>query len=145
MKLFNALAMASAFSAVFFVEGVVFAQTLPLKVGMNYREARHKLIQQGWQPHLPSSVSILSCGDRGPCIYKGLGDSEDARRFIDREISLRKAFRDQGWYETIHCYPSGAGWCFHSFTNASGKELVVQTGSGAYKQVPNVIKFYFAR
>ncbi len=122
------------------------AQTLPLKVGMNYGEAREKLIEQGWQPHMPSGAAILSCGDRGPCTYEGLDKSEEGRlRFINTEIALRKVFRDRGWFETVHCYPSGAGWCFHSYTNANGKELVVQTGSGAYKEVPNVIKFYFAQ
>lgn len=122
-----------------------YAQNLPLRVGMNYGEAREKLIRQGWQPHMPSGASILSCGDRSPCIHEGLGNSEDARLFVSTEIRLRKVFRDHGWYETVHCYSSGAGWCFHSFTNANGKELVVQTGSGAYKEVPNVLKFYFAK
>ena len=116
------------------------AQTLPLKVGMNYGEAREKLIEQGWQPHMPSGAAILSCGDRGPCVVDDRGPAR-----INDEIALRKVFRDRGWYETVHCYPSGAGWCFHSYTNANGKELVVQTGSGAYKEVPNVIKFYFAQ
>ena len=144
MKAFNAITLASAFSAAFLMSGTAHAQTLPLRVGMNYREARNKLIQQGWQPHTPAGAANLSCGDRGPCIYKGRGDSEDARRFFNTEIALRKAFRDQGWYETVHCFPTGMGWCFHSFTNASGKELVVQTGSGTYEEIPSVIKFYFA-
>ena len=145
MKLFNAIATAAVIGTASLMTGTAHAQSLPLRVGMNYGEARDKLIQQGWQPHMPTGAEILSCGDRGPCTYKGLGDSEDARSFINREIELRQAFRDRGWHETVHCYPSGAGWCFHSFTNASGKELVVQTGSGAYKKVPNVIKFYFAQ
>ena len=145
MKPFNAISLAYALSTTFLVKYTVHAQALPLSVGMNYGEARNKLINQGWQPHVPAGVASLSCGDRGPCIYKGLGDSEDARSFINTEIALRRAFRDQGWHETVHCYPSGAGWCFHSFTNASGKELIVQTGSGAYEKVPNVIKFYFAQ
>ena len=130
MKLLKAITFAFSFSAALSMKDIVHAQALPLRVGMNYGEARNNLIQQGWQPHVP---------------YKGLGDNEDARSFIKREITLRKAFRDQGWYEAVHCYPTGAAWCFHSFTNVSGKELVVQTGSGAYGEVPNVIKFYFAQ
>ena len=145
MKLLKAITFAFSFSAALSMKDIVHAQALPLRVGMNYGEARNNLIQQGWQPHVPAGAAILSCGDRGPCIYKGLGDSEDARSFIKREITLRKAFRDQGWYEAVHCYPTGAAWCFHSFTNVSGKVLVVQTGSGAYGEVPNVIKFYFAQ
>ena len=139
------LSKAITFSIALSMTGTVHAQTLPIRVGMNYGEARTNLIQQGWQPHVPASVAILSCGDRGPCNYEGLGGSEDVRRFINTEIALRKAFRYQGWYEAVQCFSTGAGWCFHSFTNVNGKELVVQTGSGAYGDVPNVIKFYFVQ
>lgn len=144
MKLFSSIAAAVVIGASFLTTGTANAQTLPLKVGMNYGEARGKLIEQGWQPHMPSGAAILSCGDRGPCTPLGL-NKEAQLEFINDEIALRKVFRDRGWFETVHCYPSGAGWCFHSYTNANGKELVVQTGSGAYKEVPNVIKFYFAQ
>lgn len=131
--------------AFFLLLDAASAQPLPLRVGMNYGEARAKLIQQGWQPHIPSGVDMLSCGDRGQCRYEGFGNSEDARKFINMEIGLRKAFRNRGWFETVQCYATGAGDCFHSFTNADGKELVVQTGSGTWGEVPNVIKFYFAK
>ena len=121
-----------------------YAQSLPLKAGMDYGEARAKLIKQGWQPHVPTGALILSYGDRGPCIYQGLDSSKLGRAsFMNREIELRKVFRSNGWYEAIHCYPTGAGWCHHSFANAYGKKLIVKTGSGADKKMPNVIEFYF--
>ena len=121
-------------------------QSLPIKVGMNYGEARSRLVQQGWQPHVPTGASLLSCGSKGTCIYDGLDKSAKAKTsFFQSEINFRKVFREQGWYETVHCYPTGAGWCFHSFTDAYGKELVVRTGSGMYDEMPSVDKFYFAQ
>lgn len=125
--------------------GACYGQSVPLTVGMPYGQARAVLIREGWQPHLPASSLILSCGDRSPCTYRGLDQSEKARSsFLRREMDLRKAFRIHGWYETIHCYPTGAGWCFHSFSDIYGRELVVQTGSGAYGEVPSVLRFYFS-
>ena len=122
------------------------AQYLPLKMGINYEDAREKLIEQGWRPHVPSGIQNLSCGDKEPCTYKGLETSEEAKdSFFKTEIGLRQVFRDQGWYEAVHCYPTGAGWCYHSFTNANGQELVVRTGSGAYKKIPPVNQFFFVQ
>ena len=122
------------------------AEDIPLKFGMNYEQARANLIAAGWQPHVPTGAMLLSCGSRGTCVYKGLDRQNDRARkaFFDMEVSYRKAFRNRGWYETVHCYQTGAGWCFHSFTDVNGRELLVRTGSGLYGSIPNVDKFYFA-
>ena len=145
MTLFAFGAITPVVGALFLTTETAFAQTLPLKVGMNYEEAREKLVEQGWQPHVPSGFAQLSCDGRDPCTYVGLDNSEEAERsFINLQIALRKVFRDRGWFETVHCFPSGAGFCHHSYTNPEGRELLVQTGSGAYKEMPSVIKFWFS-
>ena len=140
----NAVFAAGCCLSVLFSEAC-YGQSVPLNVGMPYGQARAILIREGWQPHLPNGSLMLSCGDRSPCTYDGLDQSEKARSsFFRQQINLREAFRVHGWYETIHCYPTGAGWCFHVFSDVHGRELIVQTGSGAYGEVPSVLRFYFS-
>ena len=42
-------------------------QNVPLKVGINYTQARTALIDNGWQPFLPAGANLLACGDENPC------------------------------------------------------------------------------
>lgn len=105
------------------------------------------LIDNGWQPYMPTGTLMLACrGEHWTCTYEGLDESEKARAsFFRVELGLRKVFRQNGWYETVHCYPTGTGWCFHSFSDVNGRELVVRTGSGAYAEMPEVDLFYFSK
>ena len=123
----------------------VYAHPNPILIGMDYGSVRQQIIQEGWQPYVPVGALALSCsGKKGPCTYNGIDQSNEARdSFIKREIALRKFFRDLGWFEAIHCFPTGPGWCYHSFNNINGMELVVQTESGSLKQMPKVHGIYF--
>jgi hypothetical protein len=124
----------------------VWSQAVPLKVGMSYAEARRLLIENGWQPYMPTGAKMLACGKRGACTYEGLDQTERERdSFFRTELALRKVFRQQGWYETVQCLPTGPGWCLHSFSDINGRELVVRTGSGGYAEMPKVDLFYFSK
>ncbi|WP_434684028.1 hypothetical protein [Pseudanabaena minima] len=100
---------------------------------MNYTQARKVLLDNGWQPFVPTGALQLACDGKSPC------DS----RLIDREIAFRKQFRNRGWFETVMCMPSGAGLCYHQFYDINERGLVVVTGSGSYSQMPSVVKFYY--
>lgn len=109
------------------------SQNVPLRVGMNYTQSRKVLLDNGWQPFLPAGANLLACGDENPC----------NNRSINLEKSLRRQFRARGWYETVHCFPTGKGLCYHQFYDINGRGLVVVTGSGSYSQMPSVVQFYY--
>lgn len=118
----------------FFAFGAeAMSQNVPLRVDMNYTQARKVLLDNGWQPFIPTGALRLACDGKSPCEY----------RFADRAIALRKQFRNRGWYETVHCFGTGAGLCYHQFYDINGRGLVVVTGSGSYSQMPSVVKFYY--
>ena len=48
MKLFSSFAAAAVIDSSFLTTTTANAQNLPLRVGMNYEEARENLIEQGW-------------------------------------------------------------------------------------------------
>ncbi|MFM7640070.1 MAG: toll/interleukin-1 receptor domain-containing protein [Cyanobium sp.] len=102
-------------------------QRTPITVGMNYAVARQRLIQAGWQPLRPQGLAMQ--WSRG-------GDSV-------LQSQLAGAFRKRNWYETLHCYPTGQARCLQQFFDAKGQGLVVETGSGAYSVMPDVIRFYY--
>ena len=108
------------------------SQNVPLRVDMNYTQARKVLLDNGWQPFVPAGADLLTCNfGRDPC--------------IDRSIDLRsrRQFRARGWYEAVHCFPTGRGLCYHQFYDINGRGLVVVTGSGSYTMMPSVQHFYY--
>lgn len=131
-------------AAVLLVASPSKPQAVPITVGMPYANARTILIQNGWQPHIPHGPDLLACSDTDPCTYQGLDQSQKAREsFMRAEKALRKAFRERGWFETIHCYPSGRGSCYHLFTDVNKRRLLIETGSGSYGAIPEVSRFFF--
>lgn len=127
------LAKVACIISFFAVGADAMSQNVPLRVGMNYTQARKVLLDNGWQPFTPSGARMLACNGKSLC--------ED--RFADREISNRKQFRDRGWFETVLCMPSGAGLCYHQFYDINGRGLAVVTGSGSYSQMPSVVRFFY--
>jgi hypothetical protein len=118
----------------FFAFGAdAMSQNVPLRVGMNYTQSRKVLLDNGWQPFLPAGANLLACGDANPC----------NNRSINLEKALRRQFRARGWYETVHCFPTGKGLCYHQFYDINGRGLVVVTGSGSYSEMPSVVQFYY--
>ena len=107
------------------------SQNVPLRVDMNYTQARKVLLDNGWQPFVPAGAHVLTCNFGKPCIFP-----------IDSEKSLRRQFRARGWYEAVHCFPTGRGLCYHQFYDINGRGLVVVTGSGYYT-MPSVQHFYY--
>ena len=109
------------------------SQNVPLRVDMNYTQARKVLLDNGWQPFVPAGANVLTCQFGNPC----------NNRSIDSEKRLRRQFRARGWYEAVHCFPTGAGFCYHQFYDINGRGLVVVTGSGSYTMMPSVVQFYY--
>ena len=124
------IALATSFFAVC---SDAMGQTVPLRVGMDYTQARKVLLDNGWQPFIPTGALRLACNGKSPC--------ED--RFVNTNLALREQFRNRGWYETVHCFGTGAGLCYHQFYDINGRGLVVVTGSGSYSKMPSVVKFYY--
>lgn len=117
----------------FFAYGAdAMSPNVPLKVGINYTQARNALIDNGWQPFIPSGANLLACADQNPC-----------NRSIDLEKALRRQFRNRGWYETVMCMPTGKGLCYHQFYDINGRGIVVVTGSGSYSEMPSVVQFFY--
>lgn len=104
--------------------------TTPIKVGMEYPAARARLIDAGWQPHMPPGVNILSCDSQLRTCGAGrrpiITDME-----IQGEKETRQQFRERGFYETIDCRVTGTGSCMQYFTDAKGDGLIVETTSGS--------------
>lgn len=107
----------------------VQAQSVPITVGMNYGLARQQLIQAGWQPLMPGGARALW--------------SHGSQDYMNQQMMLAAAFRQRGWYETLGCAPTGLGTCQHQFFDINGRGLIVETGSGGYRTLPNVTRFYF--
>jgi hypothetical protein len=101
---------------------------LPITVGMEYSEARARLIDAGWQPYFPPGVNILSCNSELRACGAGRELSE---MLIEREKELRAYFREQKFFETIDCRETGTGSCIQYFSDASGNNLLVETSSGS--------------
>jgi hypothetical protein len=128
-KILINIALATSFFAVC---SDVMSQNVPLRVGMNYTQARNALLDNGWQPFIPSGADLLACNYREFC-----------DRSINLEKALRRQFRANGWYETVHCFPTGKAFCYHQFYDINSRGIVVVTGSGSYKEMPSVVKFYY--
>lgn len=105
------------------------AQSLPITVGMNYGDARQRLIQAGWQPLMPGGARALWAS----------GSAE----FMNLQMRLAAAFRQRGWHETLGCAPTGLGTCQHQFFDVNRRGLIVETGSGGYGVLPSVTRFYY--
>lgn len=130
-KILINIALATSFFAVC---SDVMSQNVPLRVGMNYTQARKVLLDNGWQPFVPTGARLLACEGKSIC---------DSRGGVEREIAFRKQFRNRGWYETVLCIPSGSAFCYHQFYDINNRGLVVVTGSGSHKEMPSVVKFYY--
>ena len=109
------------------------SQSVPLKVGINYTQARKALIDKGWQPFVPAGANLLACASENPC----------NTRSISLEKALRRQFRTRNWFEAVHCFPTGKGLCYHQFYDINRRGLVVVTGSGSYSEMPSVVQFYY--
>lgn len=74
--------------------------TVPLRLGMPYADARSALVAAGWQP-----LNIPVTGDR--------------------QQSLQRWARDQGFTEIAACLPSGSQACRALFQQGSKRLLVL--------------------
>jgi hypothetical protein len=81
------------------------SRVVGLQQGMHYKEARKRLIQQGWQANLPISNSDLP----------------------NLKNSIVKALFDRGYEEIKDCSGTGLGLCRFEFINEQGNLLVVST------------------
>lgn len=79
-----------------------------IKQGVPYKEARKILIQQGWQPNIPTSTGEILKLDNN---------------------SQVKLIYDRGYDEIKNCSESGLGLCKFEFMNYKGELLVVSTTS----------------
>ena len=117
----------------FFAFGTdAMSQNVPLRVGMDYTQARKVLLDNGWQPFVPAGANLLACANENPC-----------NSSINLEKKFRQQFRNRGWYETVHCFGTGKGLCYHQFYDINGRGLAVVTGSGSYSKMPSVVQFYY--
>ena len=146
----SALLLAIHSSLLASTAAIAFAETpIPIHVGMRYEQARRQLINVGWQPYLPRNARLLACqGIYQSCELTLVSllapiTEEDMQERIRGELARRALFRKNGWHETIHCYGTGLGLCHHSFSNAHGKVLIVETGSGSLGIMPDVTGFYY--
>jgi hypothetical protein len=113
---------------VMFSPSTARAQSVPIRVGMDYGLARQRLIQAGWRPLVRSRPAAPN-------------DSGTPYSLMDQQIALTSYFRKRGWHETLGCAPTGLGLCGQQFFNANGKGLVVTTTNG-YVNKPPVVKSY---
>lgn len=101
---------------------------IPLFQGMKYDLARQRLIHGGWQAYTAGGADMLFL----------MGETSPDR---DLQISLRNDFRKQGWYETLHCYPTGSGACYHLFFDSTGKKIIIETIKD-YKSGINAVRHW---
>ncbi len=79
----------------------LFAQALPtIKLNTPYGNVRAQLIKSGWTP----------VKQREPCIG-----------------TFCNIQRNNGYYETLHCWDMSTAACNFVFANSQGKEIIVVT------------------
>ncbi|MBW4520372.1 MAG: hypothetical protein KME16_11805 [Scytolyngbya sp. HA4215-MV1] len=88
---------------------------LPLRNGMAYREARQRLLRQGWQPNLQGDPPNL------------------------RDRSVRELF-DLGYREIKDCAGTGEGPCLFEFVDAKGTLLSVVATTGGSANINRFVR-----
>ncbi len=97
------------------------SKVVALQKGMQYKEARKILQQQGWQPDLPASASE----------FPNL-----------QNLALKEVF-DLGYKEVKDCSGSGLGLCRYEFTNQKGERLVVVATNAESETKEPVVRNWF--